>query len=842
MPYSQLEPGSLLEEMPDAFAYHRILTDEKGLPVDFIFLEVNRSFEDNFGCSKDEVIGKRATEVFPELTFSFFNWFSAFGQVALQGGSIRWQRYFEPLKSRVEITAYRDAPGYFAVVYRLLDTFSTGEGSWSESGDYYSPFSSNAKEFDAGEGTSHPQEGYSQENDAREGFSSLVREEEKDSYRGYPIEEILPPSLLQPLLSSVFELTGIGVSMVDYEGRALVATPGQDLCMKFHRVHPETYQYCKESDRALAKEAAKGNYQLHRCKNHLWDLAVPIFLGEDHLATIITGQFFLVDEEINYQFFRERALQYGFDQNKYLEALDRVPRCTRAMVEALKNFYLRLAYLFTEQGYQKWDLTRMLRERDHLLEVLQQQREELQASEERYREILATIEEGYYEVDLAGNLTFVNEAAAKMLNYTQEEMIGMSYRKLYRDPDEVFRTFNKVYRTGKPHRNFTLDLFTKDGETLYGELSVSLIKDREGNISGFRGVARDVTERVQFEAQLKNLSMYDQLTGLYNRAYFEEELNRLENSREYPITIIAADLDNLKFVNDTLGHSAGDRMLKAAAEVLKGSLRSSDFLARAGGDEFVAILPRTDQKDAAAILKRIKNNLEQYNQEHPIKPIGLSLGVATASDASLTLEELYKQSDDLMYRDKAQRQTGPRTQILDTLLTTLEERDYNTGGHARRLTRYCQEIAKKMGLSEQQISNLALLSQVHDLGKVGIPDQILMKRGPLDNQEWEVMRQHPEKGKRIAEASSELSFIADLILKHHERWDGTGYPLGIRNRDIPVECRILAIVDAYDAMTSDRPYRQAMSHEEALEEIRRCAGTQFDPELVDIFLSLFSHP
>ncbi len=191
-----------------------------------------------------------------------------------------------------------------------------------------------------------------------------------------------------------------------------------------------------------------------------------------------------------------------------------------------------------------------------------------------------------------------------------------------------------------------------------------------------------------------------------------------------------------------------------------------------------------------------------------------------------------------MYRNKLHKGVDARSQILQSLLAALGERDFITEGHARRLEELCSRVGEKIDLSKIQLSDLALLAQVHDLGKVGTPDRILFKKGPLSKDEWEIMHQHSEKGYRIALSSTDLSSIADFILKHHERWDGNGYPLGISGEEIPIECRILSVVDAFDAMTNDRPYRKAMTINKAAEELKRSAGTQFDPDLVPVFLSV----
>ncbi len=342
------------------------------------------------------------------------------------------------------------------------------------------------------------------------------------------------------------------------------------------------------------------------------------------------------------------------------------------------------------------------------------------------------------------------------------------------------------------------------------------------------------------EEKLYFLSYHDQLTGLYNRAYFEAKLRQLNSKPEYPTTIISADIDGLKLINDTIGHDTGDRLLKACANIIQEALSTSGIPARIGGDEFAVILPLASKEEGECIARQIRYQVFLYNQEHPSLPLSLSLGVATAEDSSTTFTELFKQSDDLMHRDKLRRSTSARNGIVQSLMAALTERGYFTQGHARRLEKMCLKVGEKVGLASHQLADLALLAKVHDLGKVGISDQILFKPEPLSKEEWAIMKQHPEKGYRIASTSPDLAGVADLILKHHENWDGSGYPLGLKGEDIPIECRILAIVDAYDTMVHERPYRQAVIKGKAIAELRKCAGNQFDPHLVEVFATVLN--
>lgn len=347
----------------------------------------------------------------------------------------------------------------------------------------------------------------------------------------------------------------------------------------------------------------------------------------------------------------------------------------------------------------------------------------------------------------------------------------------------------------------------------------------------------EVIERKNAEEKMAFFSLHDTLTGLYNRTFFEQEMRRLENYTGN-VGLIMCDVDGLKLVNDSMGHDCGDSLLLATGNLIKHCFRNTDIVARVGGDEFAILLPNCTPEIMEKAYNRLQQSANQSELTWQGVPLSLSIGTAIRTDPAIPLAEIYKEADNNMYRQKLYRSQSTRSAIVQTLMKALEARDFITEGHAERLQFMVADLGNKLGLPERVIVDLRLLAQFHDIGKVGLPDRILFKPEALTPEERKEMHRHSEIGHRIALSSPDLVHIADWILKHHEWWDGTGYPLGLAGYDIPLECRILAVADAYDAMTSNRPYRQAMPLQDAVDELKRCAGKQFDPILIDQFVEM----
>lgn len=459
----------------------------------------------------------------------------------------------------------------------------------------------------------------------------------------------------------------------------------------------------------------------------------------------------------------------------------------------------------------------------------------LRTSEENFRK-LAEIAPAMIFVLRGDGIIYVNQTAEIITGYTRAQLVsqppGVIIHPDCRDWAEA-KSLGWLQGIGVPDR-YQTRLVKRDGATVWLDLSVTPI-DFSGH-SAILGVGIDITEQKLAEDKIRYLSYHDKLTGLYNRAYFEEQLKAFDDEQYLPLSLIMGDLNGLKMVNDAFGHVKGDQLLRNVARVLESCCRSQDIIARWGGDEFVVLLPNTREDEAGKIAETISKSCLAFD-DFPVQ-VSISVGIATKSSVAKSMENVSKEAEDQMYRTKLLDSKSNRSTFMNSLEKTLWVRSHETQAHTHRLRSLVVEIARSLQLSSSDIQSLNLLASLHDIGKIAVPNTILDKPGRLTEEEWEMMKKHPEIGYRIAMSSPELAVIAEAILTHHERWDGTGYPMGLKGLEIPLHARILSIADAYDVMISGRPYQTEICQADALNEIARCAGSQFDPGLARLFIRL----
>ena len=441
-------------------------------------------------------------------------------------------------------------------------------------------------------------------------------------------------------------------------------------------------------------------------------------------------------------------------------------------------------------------------------------------------------------------MAFVSEGCLALTGYAPESLIGnrdISYNDIIspQHREIVREEWDRALDLRSDYRG-EYEIVTKTGETKWVlELAQGIYSDA-GGVLALEGIIIDITEQKKREAQIIYMDRHDLLTGLLNRRSFEQRKEQLDRPEYLPLSAILCDIDGLRLINDAFGYEQGDQLICSMANVILNCCGKADVVSRTGGDEFIVLMPQTSSDQAHAFQEKLEHMVKGFNRTEKNAPfeVNLSISHATKESEAQSIDEVLKNAGDYLIHRKLLNRNSSHNAILSSIMAALYARSQETEEHGQRLTRISKAIGEKLKLKQDELDDLELLSMLHDIGKIGIDDRILNKPDKLSAEEWELMKHHTEIGYRIAKSSPEFEHIADFILHHHERWDGTGYPKALRGAEIPLESRIMAIADAYDAMTHDRVYHKAVPMEDAVEEIKRCAGTQFDPDIVLLFVAL----
>ena len=347
-------------------------------------------------------------------------------------------------------------------------------------------------------------------------------------------------------------------------------------------------------------------------------------------------------------------------------------------------------------------------------------------------------------------------------------------------------------------------------------------------------IIREVTDTKLSQVKNEYLSYHDQLTGLYNRRYFEEMLIRYDHIDYNPVALAMIDVNGLKIVNDAFGHRMGDKVLCSVAEALERHCKGQDsFVARIGGDEFVIVSPRTDRLEMEKLTDKIYQSIKDIRKDQHIVSISIGCEVKETEEDNMT--DIFNSAEENMYRKKLTESQSVRHQAVQAILKTLNEKNEREKVHSEQVSMISRLIGEAMEFDYSTIKEIETAGLLHDIGKIAVDEEILNKAGQLDESEYEKIMKHPESSYQILKSINAYAGLAEDVLSHHERWDGTGYPRRLKGEKISIIARIITIADAYEAIVADRPYRNAMTKEEALKELRRSAGTQFDPKIIKVF-------
>lgn len=459
---------------------------------------------------------------------------------------------------------------------------------------------------------------------------------------------------------------------------------------------------------------------------------------------------------------------------------------------------------------------------------------------EQFMTTLLSVGDGVISTDNKGNIIVMNPIAENLTGWKQNQAFGKPLHEVFKLTYEFSRKpyenlAFEVLKTGEiiELANNTL-LVSRTGKEIPVEDSAAPIKDRYGNTTGVVIVFRDFTDKKEKQKQIEFLSFHDHLTGLYNRRYMEDALKRLDTERNLPFTIMILDLNGLKLTNDAFGHEVGDKVIKIASEIMSKVCRADDIISRIGGDEFAILLPNTDEKYAESIKRRINEaaSIAEFNSVI----VSLAIGYAVKTNINEDISVIQKKADNDMYNDKLRFGKSMGSLTIETVLRNICNKYESEQLHTEKVSQYCELLAKALGLSEKEISDVKTAGALHDIGLIIVQPEILNKQGKLTEEEMNVIKRHPEIGYQILKGVDKYVSLAESILYHHERFDGKGYPKGLMGIEIPIHARIIAVADAYEAMTSKRSYKKYLSKEEAELELLRCAGTQFDSHIVKVFM------
>ncbi|MEI7885721.1 MAG: PAS domain S-box protein, partial [Clostridia bacterium] len=851
----------IMEESSVGYAYHKIICDVGGNPCDYTFLEANDAFTKLTGLDKLEIIGKRVTEVLPDIKTSKFDWIKIYGDIALHNGKAEFEEYAEQLAKWYKIIVYAPEKNYFITSFtditkekkqiEALEQISKSATEFLQLANKAIDYQKITDDFLALTGAKYAvfnlfdKEGVSFTTKALAGDLKLIKK--ATALFGYEIagkkweQDLVRMEKIEKntinKFSSVQELAGKRIEKALLAGLEKVFNIGEVVVVKIL-----SNEIMLGDFTAIMAKGEKFNQEIVA---ELYTKQLGIMLKQKRIEADLSASeeqykclfdysglaigFYKPDGEV-ISYNKKAAANMGGKPEDYIgkSIYELFPRSDA-------DFYMgRINIALASDGQQeyedyvallpgeKWFLStfnRIIGSNGEILgvQIISQDITEKKETVNSLKETQDYLEKliGYANApiivwDRELHITKFNHAFELITGRKNTDVLGASLDILF-PKVQVQRSMEIVQALQQGERLVTeeIEIQNLDGtiKTLLWN-SANIYKEDGKSYLATIAQGHDITERKKSEAEILYLGYHDQLTGLYNRRFFEEELKRIDTIRNLPITLVMADVNSLKLINDSFGHNIGDDLLKKVAEVILQGCRADDIIARLGGDEFVILLPKTNAVEAEDIINRI-SGLAAVEKIGSIN-ISIAFGFDSKKQMDISLQDVLKQAEDYMYKDKLYNRLSIRSKTIDIIATALFEKSKREALHSKRVSEICEAIAIEMKMDKYQINQLKTAGLLHDIGKIGIDEKILNKAGSLNAEEWEVIKGHPETGWRILSSASEFTELAGFVLEHHERWDGTGYPKGLHGVEISLPARIIAIADAYEAMTGKRSYRESL--------------------------------
>lgn len=439
-------------------------------------------------------------------------------------------------------------------------------------------------------------------------------------------------------------------------------------------------------------------------------------------------------------------------------------------------------------------------------------------------------------VDSEHRILEINRSFERLFGYRLDEVKGINLDEIISNVSvaEEANQLTGMLMSGRPVRTEGIRYGKGNRRLELGIRGVPMLF--EGVLVGGYAIYTDISERKSKERYLEYVSTHDDLTDLYNRHYFHVQMELLDKEAFLPLGVVIMDVNGLKLINDAMGTASGDSLLRKVAHLLRDNVRPDDVLARIGGDEFGIIMPNTDLKTVEEVAESLRKLLKDIQIGEVSTSV--SLGWWDRPDMNTSMSEVLKKAEDYMNKHKLSEGPSVRGKAIYAMIKTLHEKNKREEQHSIRVSNLSERLGTALNLGSRELQELKTMGLLHDIGKIAIREEILNKNGRLSEAEYEEIKKHPEIGYRILSSVNEMSEMADFVFAHHEKYDGSGYPRGLKGEEIPYLARVICVTDAFDAMTTDRSYRKAMTHEEAFTELTRFSGSQFDPKIVEIFINM----